>query len=188
MSISGSLKNISQITQWLLFSNLIFEKNIDTLKTHSKKWYQQISKSRLPASAKKNLQNAFINWLLVRFPKLNYEEVIKMIETLPNIEETLAYQQLVGIGIDQGKKQGIKQGKKQGIKQGKKQGIKQGKKQGIIEGKKETLKREIQRLKKMNKSGELNDDIFKKISAPIQKELKKVTNEINKMLKEMADS
>jgi len=101
-----------------------------------------------------------------------------MIETLPNIEETLAYQQLVGIGIDQGKKQGIKQGKKQGIKQGKKQ--------GIIEGKKETLKREIQRLKKMNKSGELNDDIFKKISAPIQKELKKVTNEINKMLKEMA--
>ena len=142
----------------------LFEKNIDTLKTNSKKWYQQISKSRLPKLAKKNLQNAFINWLLVRFPRHNYEEVIRMIETLPNVEETLAYQQLVGIGRKEGKQQGIK------------------------EGQRETLKQEMQRLIKMKNCGEIDDDVFKKICDPIRTELKKVTDEINQMLKEISEA
>jgi hypothetical protein len=68
----------------------LFEKNLEILRQHSKQWYQQIAKSRLSKIAKKNLQDAFVSWLLAKFPHMDYKEFLKMIENLPDIEETLA--------------------------------------------------------------------------------------------------
>jgi len=122
---------------------------------------------RLPKAAKENFQKAFTNWLLVRFPKLNYEEVIKMIETLPDLEETLAYQQLVSIG--------------------KKLGEKRGEQRGTLIGQQKFMLKEIKRFETMNKKGEIDEVVFKKLCAPIRKELKKVKDQINTMINELSN-
>jgi len=67
------------------------ENDLKVLRKNSRKWYQQIAKSRLPQTVKIPLQDAFANCLLARFPNLDYKGFLKMIENLPDIEETLAY-------------------------------------------------------------------------------------------------
>lgn len=151
----------------------LFEKDLDKLRSHSRIWYQQITKSRLPKAAKENFQKAFTNWLLVRFPKLNYEEVIQMIETLPDLEETLAYKQLVGIGKKLGEKSGEKRGEKRGIKI-------------TLIGQQKFMLKEIKRFETMNKKGEIDDVVCNKLCAPIRKELKKVKDQIDTMIKELS--
>jgi len=97
-------------------------------------------------------------------------EVIKMIETLPDLEETLAYQQLVSIG----KKLGEKRGEKRGIKV-------------ALIGQQKFMLKEIKRFETMNKKGEIDEVVFKKLCAPIRKELKKVKDQIKTMINELSE-
>jgi len=43
----------------------------------------------------------------------NFEEIMGMLQVLTPLEETRAYQQLVGIGIEKGKKEGQKEGRQE---------------------------------------------------------------------------
>ena len=143
----------------------LLEKDLNALKNNAHKFYQKINKSRLPKSAKENIQDAFISWLTVRFKKLPYKEVIKMIKDLPNFEQTRFFQDIVGIGKKQGEKIGEKRGEKRGTKI----------------GDKNRITKEIKRFKKMREEGDINDHLFKKLCDPLQKELNKLTAEIEKI-------
>jgi predicted transposase YdaD len=149
----------------------LFVNDLKVLQNNSKQWYQHIAKSRLSEKTKTNLQDAFVSWLLARFPHLDYKEFLRMIENLPDIEETLTYKQLVAIGEKRGEKRGEKLGEKLGEKRGKKR------------GEKATLIRQIKHMESLNQNGELDDITFTKLCEPLKKDLKKVTDEIKKMLK-----
>jgi predicted transposase YdaD len=45
----------------------------------------------------------FMSWLMERYKNQSYEEVIKMLHITTPLEETRAYQQLVGIGQQKGR-------------------------------------------------------------------------------------
>ena len=153
----------------LVFKPLL-EKDSNTLKQNSGKWYQKIKQSRLPDNAKQNFQDAFFRWLSARFPELTGEEIIQMtgeeivqmIESLPRFEETRAYEFYSIIE-----------------KRGEERGEERGEKRGEIA----TLIKEIKRFKMMNKKGEIDDITFQKICEPIRKDLKKVTMEVREMIK-----
>lgn len=49
------------------------------------------------------LMDVFISWLMERYRGKTYEEVMKMLQVLTPLEETRAYQQLVGIGMEKGR-------------------------------------------------------------------------------------
>ena len=148
----------------LVFKPLL-EKKLETLRQHSKQWYQKIKNSRLPTKVKENFTNAFFRWLSARFPNLTGEEVTKMIEidSLPSFEETRVYKDLFSGAEKMGEKRGEKQGRKR--------------------GERTILLKEINRLKTMRRNGDIDDIVFHKICEPIKKDLKKVTKEINDMIK-----
>ncbi|KPA09443.1 hypothetical protein MHK_010359 [Candidatus Magnetomorum sp. HK-1] len=140
----------------------LFEKDLNELKKNAYHLYQKIKKSRLPKDAKESIQNAFISWLTMRFKDLPYQEVIKMIASLPNFEQTRFFQDIVGIGEKRGETRGEKRGEKH--------------------GEKKWIVKEINRFEKMRKKGDINDSLFKKLCDPLYKELDKVTEEIDKLM------
>lgn len=144
----------------LVFKPLLV-KDLKVLSQHSKQWYQKIKKSRLPKDVKDNLISAFFRWLSARFPDLSGEEITKMIEieNLPSFEETRAYKDLFSMAEKMGEKRGEKRGEKA------------------------QLIKEINRLEAMHKKGDIDEIVFHKICEPIKKDLQKVKNEINKMIK-----
>jgi predicted transposase YdaD len=62
----------------------------------------------------KVLLDVFLSWLMERHKGQSFEEIMRMLQVLTPLEETRAYQQLVGIGIEKGKKEGKKEGQKEG--------------------------------------------------------------------------
>ncbi len=62
----------------------------------------------------KVLLDVFLSWLMERYKGQTFEEIMRMLQVLTPLEETRAYQQLVGIGIEKGKKEGKKEGQKEG--------------------------------------------------------------------------
>ena len=61
----------------------------------------------------KVLLDVFLSWLMERHKGRNFEEIMGMLQVLTPLEETRAYQQLVGIGIEKGKKEGQKEGRQE---------------------------------------------------------------------------
>jgi predicted transposase YdaD len=61
----------------------------------------------------KVLLDVFLSWLMERHKGQSFEEIMRMLQVLTPLEETRAYQQLVGIGIEKGKKEGQKEGQKE---------------------------------------------------------------------------
>lgn len=64
------------------------------------------------------LLDVFMSWMMERYKGQTYEEVLRMLQVLTPLEETRAYQQLVGIGIEKGKKEGREEGREEGEKLG----------------------------------------------------------------------
>ena len=62
----------------------------------------------------KVLLDVFLSWLMERYKGQTFQEIMGMLQVLTPLEETRAYQQLVGIGIEKGKKEGKKEGRKEG--------------------------------------------------------------------------
>ena len=62
----------------------------------------------------KVLLDVFLSWLMERHKGHTFEEVMGMLQVLTPLEETRAYQQVVGIGIEKGRKEGQKEGRKEG--------------------------------------------------------------------------
>jgi predicted transposase YdaD len=59
------------------------------------------------------LLDVFLSWLMERHKGQTFEEIMRMLQVLTPLEETRAYQQLVGIGIEKGKKEGRKEGRQE---------------------------------------------------------------------------
>ncbi len=57
------------------------------------------------------LLDVFMSWLMERHQGQTYEEILRMLQVLTPLEETRAYQQLVGIGRAQGEKKGRQEGR-----------------------------------------------------------------------------
>jgi hypothetical protein len=58
-----------------------------------------------------------------------------------------------------------------------------GEKRGEKRGEKAMLIRQIKYMESLNQNGELDDITFTKLCEPLKKDLKKVTDEISKMIK-----
>ncbi|KPA10043.1 transposase [Candidatus Magnetomorum sp. HK-1] len=136
----------------------LFEKDLNALKNNAYHWYQKIAKSRLPKDAKEHIQKAFISWLTARLRDLPYQEVINMIASLPDFETTQFYKDIVEVGEKRGEKRGEKKGEKS------------------------IIVKEINRFEKMKKKGDINEILFKKLCDPLQKELDKLTAEIDTIM------
>ena len=70
----------------------------------------------------KVLLDVFLSWLMERHKGRNFEEIMGMLQVLTPLEETRAYQQLVGIGLEKGRKEGKQEGRKEGKEEGKRAG------------------------------------------------------------------
>ena len=64
------------------------------------------------------LLDVFMSWMVERYKGRTYEEILKMLHVLTPLEETRAYQQLVGIGIEKGKQEGREEGREKGREEG----------------------------------------------------------------------
>ena len=68
------------------------------------------------------LLDVFLSWLMERHKGKTYAEILAMLHVLTPLEETRAYRELVGIGIEKGKKESLKEGLKEGKEEGEKLG------------------------------------------------------------------
>ncbi|MFZ1639833.1 MAG: DUF2887 domain-containing protein [Candidatus Contendobacter sp.] len=68
------------------------------------------------------LLEVFLSWFVERHKGRSYAEILNMLQVLTPLEETRAYRELVGIGMEKGKQEGLKEGKQEGLKEGKQEG------------------------------------------------------------------
>jgi predicted transposase YdaD len=61
----------------------------------------------------KVLLDVFLSWLMEHHKGQHFEEIMTMLHVLTPLEETRAYQQLVGIGLEKGQKEGQKEGRQE---------------------------------------------------------------------------
>ncbi len=87
-------------------------------------WRQLTARTEPDANA---LIDVFTSWLMERYKHQSYEEVMAMLH-IPTtaLEETRAYQQLVGIGLKKGRLEGRQEGRQEGLKEGMDKGRKKG--------------------------------------------------------------
>jgi len=78
-------------------------------------WQQLAARTEPDATA---LIDVFMSWLMERYKHQSYEEVIKMLHISTPLEETRAYQQLVGIGMEKGRIEGRTEGRQEGRYEG----------------------------------------------------------------------
>ncbi len=69
------------------------------------------------------LLEVFLSWFVERHKGRSYAEILNMLQVLTPLEETRAYRELVGIGMEKGKQEGLKEGKQEGLKEGKQEGL-----------------------------------------------------------------
>ncbi len=74
-------------------------------------WKAEIDSADLPEYKTEKLTELLEYVILQCFPKLSLKEIQKMIQLTP-LEETVAGQELIQIGVEKGVKQGVKQGVK----------------------------------------------------------------------------
>jgi predicted transposase/invertase (TIGR01784 family) len=85
------------------------------------KWKNEIDSLNLSESMNKVLIELLENAILSRFPKLTLEEIKKMIRLTP-LDKTVAGQELIQMGIDEGVLRGLEKGRIEGIQKGRIEG------------------------------------------------------------------
>jgi len=102
------------------------------------KWKAEIDSLKLPECMDRILTELLESAILSRFPKLTRKEIEKMIQLTP-LDKTVAGQELIQMGIEEGMlkglEKGIKKGIEKGIKKGIEKGIEKGRMQGVEKGK-----------------------------------------------------
>ena len=81
------------------------------------KWKTEIDSMKLPESTNKVLIDLLENAILSRFPKLTLEEIKKMIQLTP-LDKTVAGQELIQMGINEGVLKGLEKGELIGFEKG----------------------------------------------------------------------
>ncbi|MBU0567172.1 DUF2887 domain-containing protein [bacterium] len=97
------------------------------------KWKADIQSLKLPKDKTKILIELLEYAVIQRFPKLSLKEVQTMLQLTP-LEQTVAGQELIQIGLAQGLGQGMEKGLEQGREQGREQGLKKGMEKGRLIG------------------------------------------------------
>ena len=80
-------------------------------------WTADIQSLKLPKDKTKTLIELLEYAIIQRFPKLTLKEVQTMLQLTP-LEQTVAGQELIQIGLAQGLGQGLEKGREQGREQG----------------------------------------------------------------------
>jgi predicted transposase/invertase (TIGR01784 family) len=99
-----------------VFKPLILEKK-KLLPESVPKWKTEIESLQLSESTNKLLIDLLENAILSRFPKLTLEEIQTMIRLTP-LEKTVAGQELIQMGIDEGVLRGLEKGRIEGFLKG----------------------------------------------------------------------
>ncbi|MBU1487461.1 DUF2887 domain-containing protein [bacterium] len=81
------------------------------------KWKADIQSLKLPEDRTKTLIELLEYAIIQRFPKLSLKEVQTMLQLTP-LEQTVAGQELIQIGLAQGMERGMERGREQGREQG----------------------------------------------------------------------
>ena len=108
------------------------------------KWKDEIDSLKLSESMNKVLIDLLENAILSRFPKLTLEEIKKMIQLTP-LDKTVAGQELIQIGINEGILRGFEKGELKGFEKGIEKGIEKGVQKGEVIGKIHATQRFLKR-------------------------------------------
>jgi predicted transposase YdaD len=142
--LPGCLKIIGDKASPLtVFKPIVLEKK-KLLPEAVPKWKNEIDSLNLSESMNKVLIDLLENGILSRFPKLTLEEIKKMIRLTP-LDKTVAGQELIQMGIDEGVLRGLEKGRIEGIEKG----IEKGKIIGKIHATQRFLKRRVTSDKKL---------------------------------------
>jgi len=85
------------------------------------KWKTEIDSMRLSESTNRVLIDLLENAIISRFPKMTFEEIQKMIHYTP-IEKTVVGQELIMMGLEQGRVEGRTEGRTEGRMEGRTEG------------------------------------------------------------------
>jgi len=80
-------------------------------------WKAEIDSLKLSESTEKLLIDLLENAIISRFPKMTFKEIQKMIHYTP-IEKTVVGQELIMMGIEQGRIEGRTEGRIEGLRKG----------------------------------------------------------------------
>ncbi len=75
----------------------------EQLRVQAPRSYQRLKVSNLAETTRRHCLDVFQSWLMARFKTLSLEEILAMLGELTPLEETRAYQELVAIGLQQGR-------------------------------------------------------------------------------------
>ncbi len=89
----------------------------ETLTEAADQWIREIDALKLPDAKVKILLELLEYAILQRFPALTLEEIRTMLHLTP-LDKTVAGQELIQIGKEEGRKEGRKEGKEEGQAQG----------------------------------------------------------------------
>ena len=97
------------------------------------KWTADIQSLKLPKDKTKILIELLEYAVIQRFPKLTLKEVQAMLQLTP-LEQTVAGQELIQIGLERGLERGMERGMERGIEKGRTQGLERGMEKGRLIG------------------------------------------------------
>jgi predicted transposase YdaD len=117
VSLTDALKSIQDSAGVLTVLKPLIFKSKTKLPQVVPKWKAEINSLKLPEYKLKILTDLLEYAILQRFPNLSLKEIKEMIRLTP-LEKTVAGQELIQLGIEQGVKKGIEQGVKKGKEQG----------------------------------------------------------------------
>ncbi len=126
------LKRIGKKASALTVLKPLVLKDRKKLPESVQQWDAEIRAMGLPKAKTKILNELLEYAVLQRFSDLTLEEVKKMIQLTP-LEKTVAGQELIQMGLLQGKQEGKREGKLEGKREGKLEGKREGKLEGRTE-------------------------------------------------------
>ena len=90
----------------------LFAESEELLETEAAECYNRINSPELDRASVAGLQEVFVSWLMQRLPYKGAEEIEEMLlGKLPDIRNTKSGQELIAIGLEQGRQEGMDRGK-----------------------------------------------------------------------------
>lgn len=96
----------------------VLERSEAVIEKQAAAHYHRLKTSRLSASQRRIFLSVFIDWLSQRFENRSSKDIKTMIAEFVGIENTALGREMIGIGVERGRKQGMRQGMEQGMQRG----------------------------------------------------------------------